>query len=722
MKKFLIVFLLLFIHCSFLIAQTGWIWKYPYPQGNSINKIFTVPSGKLYGICNYGTLMTSTNGGLNWNFVNKMLGIKDDFVSSFIYNDNTVFIGSGAGKIIKTTNSGISWNIIYDFNQQYGTITAIDFRNINTGYIIYQNNYVYKTTNGGINWSQVFNQGHNLLDIEFISVDTGFVSSGSLEVYVPGIYKTVDGGLNWVSVYSSITSSIRDLKFINSFTGFASFGSYSLLKTTNRGLNWGYYGNSYYPDLNTVFFFDDNTTYATFFSFNFKITTNGGYNWITKQMPAAQVQGINFLNLNTGYLQGYINNLYFTSNAGDNWTLRTEPNGNGIGHTVINDGVFIDANIGFVVGMGQLIKRTTNQGENWQTIPCPQIGNNEGVDFINANTGFIAGGNSGLGILLKSTDGGMNWLIHKSFSNEYFSCIKFFNGNNGLIGSPHGPIYRTSDSGNSWSLVDSTLVRGVHSFFIQNSTTAYAVGDISNFTSKLLKTTDAGLSWNTILISSLISQVIFINNNTGFCAGQGVLKTTNGGQSWYRVLNESYIYGLDFINENVGYVTGQIQIPNYGSFIYRTTNGGAIWNGLDNPAYGYMSGVKFFNANTGIIYGEYSSILKTYDGGGNSISSISNDKLIPPTNFILYQNYPNPFNPSTKIKFDIRTGVRNQESEVKLIIYDMTGRAISILVDEQLQPGTYEVTFDGSNFASGVYFYQLRAGDFNEVKRAVLIK
>jgi hypothetical protein len=61
-------------------------------------------------------------------------------------------------------------------------------------------------------------------------------------------------------------------------------------------------------------------------------------------------------------------------------------------------------------------------------------------------------------------------------------------------------------------------------------------------------------------------------------------------------------------------------------------------------------------------------------------------------------------------------------SNVRLIIFDITGREITTLVNEQLNPGTYEVTFDGSNLPSGIYFYKLTAGDFTDTKKLVLIK
>jgi hypothetical protein len=89
---------------------------------------------------------------------------------------------------------------------------------------------------------------------------------------------------------------------------------------------------------------------------------------------------------------------------------------------------------------------------------------------------------------------------------------------------------------------------------------------------------------------------------------------------------------------------------------------------------------------------------------------------------MLYQNYPNPFNPSTKIKFNIASNVRSQTANVKLIIYDIIGREIKILVNEQLQPGTYEVTFDGSALPSGVYFYKLETGNYTETEKMLLLK
>ena len=88
-----------------------------------------------------------------------------------------------------------------------------------------------------------------------------------------------------------------------------------------------------------------------------------------------------------------------------------------------------------------------------------------------------------------------------------------------------------------------------------------------------------------------------------------------------------------------------------------------------------------------------------------------------PEKFSLFQNYPNPFNPATTIKFDIKNS-----AFTKLSVFDILGREIQILVNEELKTGSYSLVFDGSEYNSGVYFYRLSSGDFTETKRMLLIK
>jgi hypothetical protein len=88
-----------------------------------------------------------------------------------------------------------------------------------------------------------------------------------------------------------------------------------------------------------------------------------------------------------------------------------------------------------------------------------------------------------------------------------------------------------------------------------------------------------------------------------------------------------------------------------------------------------------------------------------------------PSTYLLQQNYPNPFNPSTTISFSIPTS-----EFVTLKVYDVLGREIATLVNENLSAGSYSYNFDASNLTSGVYFYKLQAGKYSETKKMLLSK
>jgi hypothetical protein len=92
-----------------------------------------------------------------------------------------------------------------------------------------------------------------------------------------------------------------------------------------------------------------------------------------------------------------------------------------------------------------------------------------------------------------------------------------------------------------------------------------------------------------------------------------------------------------------------------------------------------------------------------------------------PERFALYQNYPNPFNPSTKIRFSIPVGTHHG-AFVQVNIYDIQGREITTLVNEELKPGIYEVDWNAISYSSGIYYYELTTNNFKETKKMVMVK
>ena len=118
------------------------------------------------------------------------------------------------------------------------------------------------------------------------------------------------------------------------------------------------------------------------------------------------------------------------------------------------------------------------------------------------------------------------------------------------------------------------------------------------------------------------------------------------------------------------------------------------------------------------LHGNYLTEAITWDFVVNILTLIPEETAQEiPIHFALDQNYPNPFNPETTIRFAIPHTVT-----VNLVIYDITGKQIAKLVSEELAPGFYNITFNGRNYSTGIYFYRLTAGSFVQTKKLILIK
>ncbi|MBK7499508.1 MAG: T9SS type A sorting domain-containing protein [Ignavibacteriales bacterium] len=130
-------------------------------------------------------------------------------------------------------------------------------------------------------------------------------------------------------------------------------------------------------------------------------------------------------------------------------------------------------------------------------------------------------------------------------------------------------------------------------------------------------------------------------------------------------------------------------------------------------------GPLFCDSNKiGYAVGAGGTILRTTNGGVTFIEDEENN-FTQPKEFLLQQNYPNPFNPSTNIQYAI-----SSTQFVTLKVYDLLGREVATLVNEEKPAGSYNAQFTMNNvqLSSGIYFYKLQAGDFVETKKMILLK
>lgn len=408
----------------------------------------------------------------------------------------------------------------------------------------------------------------------------------------------------------------------------------------------------------------------------------------------------------------------------------------------INDIYFLNENTGWATGDSGLVVKTTNGGNNWINISTPPTHNLYSVHFINANTGCVAGGDRTFGgssyyysgSVYKTTNGGINWVVIGA-SGIYAMPLSVFMitsdsilyGAGGLSNThTEGHLSRTTNGGTNFSQSFSQF-NGFQfkSISFVNNSTGFAISHYRNHEGagddRIYRTTDFGTNWTQMYILTsgssfepALNEIQFINNLTGFAAGNGrVLFTSNGGFNWIdRGTGTNSYQTVNFINESTGWIGGYKSGDT--SAILKTTNGGETWQRFSNLfSPDIINKIQFVNSLTGWACGD-NIIMKTVTGGVIGIQSISN---VIPDKFSLSQNYPNPFNPNTIINYQLTIN-----SLVVLNVYDVNGRLVKNLVNEKQSAGSYEVNFDGSGLPSGTYIYRIQSGDFSETKKMLLLK
>ncbi|HJY64713.1 MAG TPA: T9SS type A sorting domain-containing protein, partial [Ignavibacteria bacterium] len=207
-----------------------------------------------------------------------------------------------------------------------------------------------------------------------------------------------------------------------------------------------------------------------------------------------------------------------------------------------------------------------------------------------------------------------------------------------------------------------------------------------------------------------LHNIFMLTELIGYIGGQNstILYTSNGGTQWTSRnsgINQG-IDGIHFSNTNTGWAVG-----NAGA-VYKTSNAGINWVTETSNTTNELNDVYFPDINRGWAVGVNGTII--YRAGTIGIINISG---IAPDEFSISQNYPNPFNPTTNIEFNIA-----ENGFVSLKVFDITGKEISNLVNENLQRGTYKVDWSAAGLTSGVYFYTLKTASYSETKKMMLVK
>ena len=366
------------------------------------------------------------------------------------------------------------------------------------------------------------------------------------------------------------------------------------------------------------------------------------------------------------------------------------------------------------------------------------------VYSITGNSNYLFAGTQYSGIY-RSTNNGLNWTQTSLNNVSVYGLV--FSGNTTYAGVLGG-VYISNDNGNTWNL-SPINTNTVFSLAASGNNIFAGTG------SGVYLSTNNGINWVQIGLNNKFVGSIITDGSNIFAGtdSYGVYNSTNNGANWIQTtLNDKSVYSLAIIGNRIFAGTSV-----YG--VYVSTNNGVIWSqtALNNQDVWALSisgnnlfagtlnnGGVFLSTNFGMNWIQknqgfstvpsvpslfvYNNYIFAGTQGYNvwrrlisDILSINKISTAVPDGYNLYQNYPNPFNPVTKIKFDIqKTVVSSKYSVVTLKVFDILGKEIQTLVNEKLEPGTYEVTFVGRNLPSGNYFYKLTAGEYIKTNKMIL--
>jgi photosystem II stability/assembly factor-like uncharacterized protein len=518
--------------------------------------------------------------------------------------------GTIGGSIYFSPDMGYTWELLYE-NPDYN-FADIFFLDSLTGWCAGWSE-VLKTTNGGESWILQYppNQlGMDLEDVFFINQDTGWIA-GSYKM----IYGTYDGGDNWISLHDYEFSDhyfLEDIHFSDASHGCAVGGGMQsgqpiIMTTENAGETWIELFPENYGKFIGVHFIDSSNVWACTDNGKLYKSTDGGLSWeVYLYWNILNPQQMYFFDENKAIIASGFRQVI----TEDGW-LTHDTVEFGL-YDAISRFTYADPEHGLAVGSNNFLL-TYNGGYNWTRL-------NERfyrIAFFNPLNGWIIQEHMNEK-LMHSADGGITWIETETGQNGLLLEMSFPTDQVGYIISSESELLKTIDAGQSWEIIDLPYVPiNVTDFQFLDETTGF----ICHYPDRLFKTVDGGYTWEEFQIDTLISLTAcdFINSNEGWVIGwDGICgKTIDGGLTWNFVdLGEDGLREIKFIDEDNGIITSQFRI-------FRSSDGGRNWQQLD-LFLNQPQNIEFADTLNGWIT-DRANVYRTNDGGWTWLDSTNLD-------------------------------------------------------------------------------------------------
>ncbi len=670
------------------------------PFGGSVSAL-AVSGDTVIAGTELGGVFISTNDGTGWRETDS--GLPSAYVASIAIESPDVLLGTNVG-IFRSTNDGGSWTAS-NLGLIDSSINALTFFNGNL--MAGTQSGVYMSMDTGKTWLFV---GLNGIDVQSLAASGSNLfaatddSSVFMTSFTPTAWRPI--GLKDIYVYAIATSSSAGVS--NLFAG--TFGN-GIYLSSNNGTKWtpvdaGLADSTVQSVVVSPSPVAGRSTILTGTSNGIFLSTNNGTSWSLSGLSGLSISALAVTPPFAGVgpatiLAGTNSGLFMSTNGGGSWvqagltpstvnalatydsSLYAGTAGNGLSLSttdgaawsrVWSTGYTIDAvadsGAEVVAGINDGVFLSTDGGALWTHTGFPSpIGVVPVLAVVVSGTNIFAG-SSGKGVYV-STNYGVNWVQSNSgITNTTVRALSLSGGN--LFAGTNSGVFLSTDDGTNWTpqglsgiVINSIAIASIRSV----GTDLYAGTNDGVFLS-----TNNGSIWTQVnggLTDTLISSIVTYGTNVfAGTDSSGVFLSTSNGASWYSV--NSGLTSTDVVCLAIGDTN-----------LYAGTIGGGVWR---RPLSQMVTGIE----------GHSDNVVQT---------------------FRLNQNYPNPFNPSTIISYLLA-----KKSHVTLTIYDVLGRRVATLVNQNENAGSYDVRFDGSALTSGVYFYRLQAAAYSQTRKLLLLK
>lgn len=595
-------------------------------------------------------------------------------------------------------------------------------------FLLLFSNYLFSQQTGW--YSQTSGTTSNLNSTWFQNTSTGIVVGNA-----GAILRTTNGGTNWVIQSSGTTMHLFSVYFANQSTGWVVGDLGTILKTTNAGVSWNTQTSNTYYQLRSISFQNATTGFIAGWYGTVLKTVNGGSTWtLLSTNTTSNLLGVAMTINNVGFAVGWLGTILSTANGGTNWAILTS------GTITFSSVNFYNAQIGIVVGEQGRIQKTTNSGTSWVIQSSGTSNWLMGITTPHTNFSYVVGEQ---GTIRVTTNAGTNWYSQASNTSSYLNGVNFPDTLNGWAVGDYGTIIHTttggwlpptapslSSPGNNSTCVSLTPNLTWGSIFPPSCYYRVQIATNSNFNTTVLDSsgtvyTNLNVPANKLSYGTQYYWRVVATNQvgTGPWSGSRSFTTTyptpQAPALVTPVNNSTGISLTPLLNWDSVTSASSFRIRLSADSTFTTNLIDTVLTLTQYQVYAgkLLNNTKYFwrvNASNSCATGSWS---QTWNFRTMLVSGLVGNTNEIPMEYKLYNNYPNPFNPITTIKFGIPENVK-----VKLNVYDVTGKEISVLVDDELKAGLYEYQWSASNFASGIYFYRIQAGDFVYVKKMMLIK